>query len=305
MRLVFFGSGAFGLPTLSALAREHEILLVVSQPDRPAGRRRRMTPTPIAQEAEHIGLGIIKPEIVNDVHTIETIRAKRAEAFVVIAYGQKLDQPLLEGVFALNLHGSLLPKFRGAAPINWAVIQGESHTGLSVITLAQRMDAGAILAQCSTPIDPLETAGELHDRLAQMGPALVSQTLADHARGRLQPRPQDEAKATHAPRLTRTDGTVSFDQPARAVQRRIHGLTPWPGCVCRMGVKQVRLHRVDALEERGESEEPGLVRPDRSIACRSGSIRVLQVQPPGARLMTFEEYCRGHDVMPGTRVETG
>src|SRR5688572_4055507 len=147
MRLVFFGSGAFGVPTFNCLEEVHDIALVVTQPDRPAGRNRALTPTPIAEYATQRRLEIIKPEKVNDAGVIERIRAAEADAFVVIAFGQKLGKALLKDRFAINLHGSLLPKYRGAAPINWAMINGEAETGVSVITLADRMDCGEILAQ--------------------------------------------------------------------------------------------------------------------------------------------------------------
>ena len=206
MRLVFFGSGPFGLPTLESLMRQHQIELVISQPDRPAGRNRKPQPTPITRFAEDNQLAIVRPEDVNDDKVIESIRGVEADAFVIIAFGQKLSRPLLENIFAINLHASLLPKFRGAAPINWAVIHNETHTGISVITLADRMDAGAILGRASTPIDPQETAGELHDRLAEMGPELVEQVLGEFEAGTLVRKTQDESLATKAPKMSKSLG---------------------------------------------------------------------------------------------------
>jgi methionyl-tRNA formyltransferase len=303
MRLVYFGSGVFGLPTLHRLVDAHEVLLVVTQPDRPAGRKQRLTPTPIAQFAADRGIPTIKPESPNEPGVIEDIRGRGAEAFIVIAYAHKLGPDLIGDTFALNLHASLLPKYRGAAPINWAMINGERQTGLSIITLAQTMDAGSILAQRITEIDPMETAGELHDRLAEMGPDLVLETLDRHRAGTLDPQPQDDSAATRAPRLSKADGTVSFDQPAEAVRCRVHGLTPWPGCTVMLDDAPLRLLRVEEVPAEGPLPgAAGVVREDLTVACNPGAVRLLSVQPPGGKSMTFQAYCNGHQVSPGAKV---
>jgi len=302
MHLVYFGSGAFGLPALRRLDEAHEILLVVTQPDRPAGRKRRLTPTPIAEFAQMRGIPIARPESVNEPAVVEDIRGRGAEGFVVIAYAHKLGPELLGDTFAINLHASLLPKYRGAAPINWAMINGERQTGLSVITLAQTMDAGSILARRVTEIDPMETAGELHDRLAELGPDLVLETLDRHRSGTLQPSAQDESAATRAPRLTKADGTVAFDQPAEAVRCRVHGLTPWPGCTVMLEEKPLRLLRVEDVPTEGPLPGAGAIRDDLTVACESGAVRLLSVQPPGGKSMTFPAYCNGHQVAPGAKL---
>lgn len=301
MRLVYFGSGPFGLPTLESLMRQHQIELVISQPDRPAGRNRKPQPTPVSRFAEDNQLAIVRPEDVNDAKVIESIRQTEADAFVVIAFGQKLSRELLENTFAINLHASLLPKFRGAAPINWAVIRNETHTGISVITLADRMDSGEILGRATTPIDPQETAGELHDRLAIMGPDVILETLEKHQAGTLEPQMQDENLATQAPKLSRADGMVKFDQPAPEVRARIHGLTPWPGCTANLEGKSLKLLRVrDGENEQGQAL-PGEILTDGSVACADGSVQLLSVQPAGGKTMTFAAYCNGHHVAPGMR----
>ena len=305
MRLVFLGSGAFGLPTLESLAGKHEIALVVTQPDRPAGRHRQLTPTPIGEDAAQRGWPVIKPEKVNDPAVVERIRAINADAFVVIAFGQKLGRRLLDGIFAINLHGSLLPKYRGAAPINWAIIHGERETGVSVIALADRMDAGEVYAMSATRIEPHATAGEMHDRLALLGPMVMHDVLDRHAEGEVIGKAQDENLATLAPRLSKADGTVRFDQPAAAVRNRIHGLTPWPGCVIRLDGREVRVLRAevtDASADRG-SGGPGEVLADHSIACAPGVIRLLEVQPAGRAAMSFDAYRNGHAVRIGSKAE--
>ncbi len=301
MRLVFLGSGEFGLPTLRMLHREHEVGLVITQPDRPAGRRRELSPTPVGRFAQEKSVQCIKPENVNDPAVLARLAGLQPEALVVIAYGQKIGQPLLDGRFAINLHSSLLPKYRGAAPINWAIINADRITGVSVITLADRMDAGDILGRRTTSIEPTETAGELHDRLADLGPEVVLEVLRAFRDGSLQPESQDESSATHARKLTKADGTVSFAEPADAVRARVHGLTPWPGCTVQLEGERLKLLRVDLASSRDSLAMPGMIQQDLCVACGEGAIRLLSVQPPGGKAMTFEAYCHGHDVHAGER----
>lgn len=300
MRIVFLGSGAFGLPTLDRLRRAHEVALTVSQPDRAAGRKRTLTATPVAAFARSTGLDLITPDNPNDPRIIEQLRALRPDALVVIAYGHKLGPALLDARFAINLHASLLPKYRGAAPIHWAMIHDERETGVSVITLAQRMDAGDVLAQRRTAIDSYETAGELHDRLAMLGPDAMLEVLDGHARGALNPLPQEESLATLAPKLSKSDGTVRFDQPARLVRARVHGLTPWPGCTVSIDGRTLKLLRVEA-DDADVDAPPGALLPDGCLACQPGVVRVLSLQPPGGKSMTFEAYRRGHTLPEDAR----
>jgi len=321
MRIIFLGSGEFGLPTLKRLCEGHEIVGVVSQPDRPAGRKRRLVPTPIADWAQQSSLSVFKTEDVNDAGFVEQVKGLRADAGVVIAFGQKLGQPLIEvlGRLAVNLHASLLPKYRGAAPINWAIIKGEQETGLSVIGLSQRMDGGAVYGQSSMRIDPLETAGELHDRLADMGPDLLEKVLAGFEQDRLEGHAQDESLVTKAPKLSKADGVVSFDADAQEIRSRVHGLTPWPGArvVWVHGADLQRepliLRRVSAkpdlscfigLNGRDKAPKPGTVLDDYCVAARDGAVRLLEVQAPGGRPMGIDEFVRGHPIQKGDRLES-
>ena len=304
MRLVYFGSGDFGKPTLQQLIAEHEVVLVVTQPDRPAGRKRRLSPTPIGAFAETLELTVIKPEDVNEPGVVEQIASVRPEALIVIAFGQKLGAALMEYELAINLHASLLPKYRGAAPINWAVINGESETGVSVIRLSNRIDAGDVLSQKSIAIDPLKTAGELELILSELGPDLIAQTLSDYQANNLKAIAQDEKLASKAPKMSKADGTVSFDQPARAVQSRIHGLTPWPGCTVMHNDQRLRILRVEVVDETYKEALSGQILDDGNIACASGAVRLLAVQPPGGKSMSFDAYRCGHDLPVGQRLES-
>jgi len=308
MRTLFFGSGAFGIPTLATLVQRHEVLAVVSQPDKPAGRNRVLTPTPITAWATEHGLAVYKQDNVNTPEFVQTIADYNADASVVIAFGQKLGEPLIAamGKLAINLHASLLPSYRGAAPINWAMIDGLEQTGVSVIALAQRMDAGDVYATAALAIDPLETAGELHDRLAALGPETVGRVLDDLAAGSLRPVVQDESRATKARKFLKADGTVDFNQPAATVRARIHGLTPWPGCkvLWHTGDGEpipVTLIRVQDLPEPLGSAQPGEVLSDQRIACGSGSIRPIELQLPGKRVMPLDAFVAGHSLLPGQR----
>jgi len=306
LRLVFLGSGEFGLPTLGRLCADHDVVAVISQPDRPAGRKRQLTATPIAAWAEANSLPVIKPENINAPAVIDDIIALRADAAVVIAFGQKLSPQVIEslGGLVVNLHASLLPKYRGAAPINWAIINGETESGVTVIGLAQRMDAGCIYAAATTVIDELETAGELHDRLAALGPEVIADVLAHFADGNLTSWEQDESLATKAPKLSRADSAVDFNQDAKTVCRRIHGLTPWPGVKATWSDASETAHdltlvRARALPTHAHSAQPGTLLPGGLVATREGAIMLLDVQPPGKRVMTLRQYMNGHPFEPG------
>lgn len=299
MRLVFLGSGAFGLPTLRSLEARHDLLAVVSQPDRPAGRARRNTPTPVSEWAMAESKELIRPENVNAPEVVARIRGLAPDALVVIAFGQKIGEPLLEDLPAFNLHASLLPAYRGAAPINRAMIDGCAETGVSVIELAQRMDAGAVHATRSLAIDPLETAGELHDRLAELGPEAMEDVLKALAAGTSEGMVQDEASVSQAPKLSRAESTVDFEHDASHLRARIHGLTPWPGCDIELDGQRLRLLRVRVAEGPDEEVEPGTLLSGHRIACGSGALELLEVQPVGKRPMAFKDYLNGRRLEPG------
>ena len=236
MRLVFLGAGAFGVPSLEALAREHEIALVVTQPDRPAGRGKVLTPTPVAVRAAELGLRVVKPADVNAREVLDEVRGAGADAWVVIAFGQKLSRDLVDGVFAINLHGSVLPAYRGAAPIQRAVMDGCRETGVSVIGIAERMDAGLVYATRTLAIGPTETSDEVHDALSLLGPEVLSAVLAQHAAGRAEGVAQDESRATRARKLSKAEATVDLASlDAEAARARINGLNAWPGCTVLVG----------------------------------------------------------------------
>jgi methionyl-tRNA formyltransferase len=301
-----------------------------------------MTPTPAgAWAAEHLpGLPLLKPEDVNEPAAIASVRALGNEArgggargdlaWVVIAYGQKLSRPLIDGVFAVNLHGSLLPRWRGAAPINHAILAGDAVSGNSVITIADRMDAGLVLGRSEppVPIEPWMTAGDLHAALAADGPGVVLKVLPDrgvaractHARGEARGQPQDESLVTRARKLSRADGWINFAAGAEACRRRVHGLTPWPGVSIQLGgtgvppviatngagvppVGQttIKLLRVEVTDANHEGKIGTILDPAAGLVqCGGGTaLRLLEVQPAGKRAMTWSDFVHGHAVQAG------
>lgn len=308
--VIFFGAGAFGVPTLAALVAQQRVLAIVTQPDKPAGRGGTLTATPIAAWAQQHApaIHIFKPIKCNTPEVRDAIRAVPTNTWVVIAFGQKLGQALLADRFAINLHASLLPRWRGAAPINAAMVAGDTRTGNSVITLADRMDAGLVLATSERTIDPLLTAGELHDALSSDGPALIERVLTLHATNALQPRAQDESLVTIAPKMSKPDGWVNFSLAAMRCRERIHGLTPWPGVSVLLASTQnslpadaisIKLLRVQEVAVT-HAHAPGTLFDVHQglVACglqqdSSSALKLLEVQPAGKKPMPWADFARG------------
>lgn len=306
LRLIFAGSGEFGLPTLKRLIADgHEIVRVFTQPDRPAGRGRKLTPTPIGQFALDVGLPVTPSANINTEPPIDGV-----DAMVVIAFGQKLGDAVVNRprLGSMNLHASLLPKYRGAAPIHWAILRGETTTGNSVIRLAQRMDAGAVLGQSTVTIGELETTGELHDRLSIDGAPLVASVLAELAQGRATETPQDESLATLSPKLSRETALLDFTRGADEVARKIRGLYPWPGCRLRLidatgaEVAIVTPSRARVVAGRSSAIEPGTINELGKVCVSDGWIEIVELQPEGKRPMKLADFRNGKPWEAGMRL---
>jgi methionyl-tRNA formyltransferase len=315
MKIVYLGSGEFGLESLNALAEsEHELRFIVTQPPRAAGRGRKPTPTPVAGWASTHSVPYIETEDANAPPVLEKIAGCEPDLIVVIAFGQKIGKDLthLPPKGAINVHASLLPKYRGAAPINWAIIKGETETGISIITLAEKMDAGQILAREKTEIPPEETAGELHDRLAKIAAPLLLRTLDQIADGTAVYTEQDHSQATLAPKLKKTDGFLDFNEPAEVLARKIRGLWPWPGAQA-MYVSErtqkslpVTIARAATVRQRPADLRPGTLDESLNVACGNGGLRILEIKPAGSRLMSFKDFINGWHIQPGdlfTRID--
>jgi methionyl-tRNA formyltransferase len=317
MKIVFLGSGEFGIECLNALAGSaHELVFIVTQPPQPAGRGRRECPTPVCRWANMHLVPFIETVNINTPEIIEQIAHHKADLKIVIAFGQKISPDLINmpPKGAINVHASLLPKYRGAAPINWAIIKGETKTGISIITLADKMDAGQILAQAETQIAPDETAGSLHDRLAQLAAPLLLETVEKIAAGTTIYTEQDHSKATYAPKLRKTDGFLDFAEPASILARKIRGFWPWPGASANyISKKTNKSARVTiAMAEVVESSNPerlpaGTLDENLHIICGENALKVTRIKPGGSSLMDFKDFINGRQTQPGdlfTKIES-
>jgi len=306
LRVIFTGSGEFGIPSLRAmLDAGHSIVNVFTQPDRPAGRGRKLTPTPVAQFAADRGLPLIRTANINQ----ESL--PHADVMVVIAFGQKIGEPIVDHprLGSVNLHASRLPKYRGAAPINAAILAGESITGNSVIRLAQKMDTGAILGQSSLQIGEFETAGELHDRLAADGAPLILSVLQSLADGNVREIEQDNSQVTLAKKLSRESARIDWNLPADQIARQIRAMYPWPGCRVRLidprGAEVDRLTLVRARGRACSSCTSGRPSDDTSICAGAGTeVGIIELQPEGKRPMPLAAYRNGNHWEYGMRMES-
>jgi len=312
MNLVYLGSGEFGVPCLDALkASAHTLALIVTQPSNPAGRGRKPQPTPVAQWATVHAVPFAETDNVNSPEMIARIADYRPDVLVVIAFGQKIGPELvkLAAKGAINVHASLLPKYRGAAPINWAILRGETRTGNSIITLAEKIDAGDIVAQSETTIGPLETAGELHDRLAQLAAPLLLDTLDKIDAGTATYTKQDSAQVTYAPKLHKVDGLLDFAESAESLALKIRGFWPWPGTAAGFVSQQTQktarvvIALAEVVSATGKAPlPPGTFDDDLNVVCGTGRLRILKLKPAGSGLMDFKAFVNGWRVRPGDRL---
>jgi len=311
MRIVFLGTGDFGVPALRALvAAGHMPVAAISQPDRPVGRGRQLRPTPIHALADELRIHHIQTENVNSLNPADALGG--AEIGVVAAFGQKIGNSVLDALprGCVNIHGSLLPKYRGAAPFQWAIINGDEATGVTIFQLDEKWDAGPIWSQRELRIGEIETASELHDRLAGLGAELIVDTLAEIQCDERGPAVQDASKATWAPKLSRRDSRIDWSQPAFNIVRRINGLWSWPGAACMLRLpngktERLQLARAQVAEAAGEPTAefpPGAFLRDQTVQAGQGRVGLLEVKPAGGKLMSFEAFARGRPVQPPIRL---
>jgi methionyl-tRNA formyltransferase len=310
MRLVFCGTPQFAVPTLKALLHAgHDIQLVVTQPDRASGRGLQLVAPPVKQAALDAGLPIVQPEkIKNNQEFRAQLEAIKAEAIIVVAYGRIIPKWMLDlpQYGNLNLHASLLPQYRGAAPIQWAVANGEPVTGATTMRIDEGLDTGDMLLQRELPIAPDQTAEDLFPLLAEMGAPLMAETLEGLKTGTITPKKQDDALATLAPILKREDGQVDFMRPAMEIYNLWRGFQPWPGAYTLFRGKKLALHRIIPMELRGEQSAPAEVQVDRDrlfVDCGMNSrIEVFAVQPEGKKRMSAADFLHGHQLKTGDRL---
>lgn len=305
MRIVFMGTPEFAVPCLDALvAAGHEVVGVFSQPDRPVGRHQnRLQPTPVKQCALSHNIPVYQPEKLRDGTALTLLKELAPELIVVAAYGRILPDDILalppKG--CINVHSSLLPKYRGAAPINWAVLNGDEVSGVTIMDMAHELDAGDIIRQVSTPVSRTETAQELYDRLAQLGGELLVETVTAIADGTAQRTPQDPAEVTLAPMLSRELSPIDWTRTAAQIHDQVRGLLPWPVASTDLfGGDKVKIFTTIETEDKTGKEPGTILRADKTgidVACGGGTVlRITELQAPGSRRMAAADYLRGHPI---------
>jgi methionyl-tRNA formyltransferase len=304
LSVVFMGTPDFALPTLvEIVGRGYEVVAVYTRAPKPGGRRGLdLVPSPVEREARRFGLNVLTPASLRSAEAEGAMRAHGADLAVVVAYGLILPKPILDAfpLGAFNLHASLLPRWRGAAPINRAIIAGDVETGVMVMKMEEGLDTGPIAMAERVPIDPDATAGDLHDRLAPLGADLMVRALAALERGSLTLTPQPEAGATYAPKIDKNETRIVWARPWREVHNNIRGLSPFPGAWCEIAGGRIKVLRTTKGEGAGA---PGTVLDDHlMVACGDGAVRILELQRAGRQAMKADEFLRGTRVAAGTRL---
>jgi methionyl-tRNA formyltransferase len=305
------GTPELAAASLGALLREpaFQVVAVVTQPDRPKGRDLKLQPSPVKQLAVNAGLPLLQPLKARDEQFIGELRALQPDVIAVAAFGQILPKAILDlpRWGCLNVHTSLLPKYRGASPIQSAILNGENETGVTIMKMDVGLDTGDILTQRTTPIHDEDNAATLHDRLAQLGAELLVQTIPDYVAGKIQPRPQPHELATQVAKIKKEDGRIDWQQPARAIWNRIRAFTPWPGAFTYLPTQPqpqlLKIWQAEVVSGQGTAGEvlfadkPGIV-----IGCGEGVLRVTQLQREGGRRMSAAEFLSGRPLLPGTKL---
>jgi methionyl-tRNA formyltransferase len=297
MRIVFIGTGEIGVPTLQALLKlEHEVVGVVTQPDKPVGRSQLIEPPPIKNALSGTNIPVLQPARIKDRQAIEEIRALRPDVIVVMAYGQILPRGVLEipEIACLNLHASLLPRWRGAAPIQAAITAGDRETGITVMHMDEGLDTGDIFLQRTIDILPGDTGGSLHDRLAEIASAALFESLQMLARGTAPRTPQDNTCATYAPKLKREDGKIDWSDAAELIERKIRAFNPWPGAFMEFDRRNLKIFSAIIVPIHGTPGE--ILRSENELVVAAGEVALslCEVQLEGKRRMTAAEFLRGH-----------
>lgn len=312
MRIVFMGTPDFACPCLEAMVKAgHDVVAVVTQPDRPKGRGGRLSPPPVKVLAERLGLPVLQPRRVKSPEAIQALRDLRPDLTVTCAFGQILSQEILNipRLGSINVHASLLPKYRGAAPIHWAVINGEEKTGITTMWMDAGLDTGDMILCEEIPIGPAESTGEVHDKLSRLGAEVLLNTLGLVARGEAPRLPQNSEEATYAPRLTRDHEMIRWERPSQDIANQIRGLDPWPGAFTHLGTSPLKIWR--AVPWQGTaSGQPGQVLEvirgsGFSVATGDGTILVTEVQPENSRRMPSAAFLAGRALEPGIKLGSG
>ncbi len=306
MRVIFMGTPDFAVPSLQALLdRGDDICAVFTQPDKPKGRGHKLQPPPVKELALRHSLPVLQPDTLRDEAVQESIAELEPDAIIVVAYGKLLPPKVLSvpRLGCINVHGSLLPKYRGAAPIQWAVINGEKTAGVTTMFMAEGMDTGDMLLKSETEIGPEETAGELFDRLKLLGAKLLTETLDKLEQGELKAIPQDGTQATLAPLLKKEMSALDWSEPAQRIHDRIRGLNPWPCAAADLDGKRVKLLASQVIEGEGVPGTAYNLDGELAAACGRGMLRITELQADTGKRMSGKDYLLGHPLKEGTRFE--
>ncbi|HHH29016.1 MAG TPA: methionyl-tRNA formyltransferase [Polyangiaceae bacterium] len=313
MRAIFFGTPAIAVPSLRALADVAEVTAVVCQPDRPAGRGMKLRPPPVKEAALELGLPVHQPTKVRNQAFADWVTAQQTDVALVIAYGRILSQRVLDGPRrgCMNLHASILPRYRGAAPINWAIVHGETETGIALMQMDAGMDTGPVFTTRTLPIGPDETAGELAERLGQLAAVVVREDLPAAVNGTLRATPQDHDAATMAPMMSKEDGRIDWSQPAKRVHDHARGMTPWPGAHTTLDGKRFKVLATRRLDTTSEAT-PGTVvdiatsgeQPHAVVSCGEGCVALLRGQLAGKKALDAGQLAAGRTIAVGTVLGT-
>ena len=306
LKIIFMGTPHFSVPALNILPPNgYDVALVVTQPDRPKGRGRKLTSPPVKASALALGLPVAQPQAILDLSFIHQVRALEPDLFVVVALGQILPQVLLDipPLGTINIHGSLLPRYRGPAPIQWALINNEQETGITTMLMDKGLDTGDILMTARTRITSDDTSATVHDRLADMGAELLIKTIEGLSAQAIVPRPQDHDLATYAPLLQKGDGRIDWNRPAQLIEAFIRGVTPWPGAFTFRDNKRLKIYRAQARPQK-TTQAPGTViqgfSDELRIATGQGALSICEIQGASGKRLDIKDFLRGHSIAPGS-----
>ena len=300
MRIVYMGTPDFAVPALEKLAAAYDVAAVFTQPDKPVGRKQVMTPPDVKVCAQRLNIPVYQPSSMKTPEAAELLKSFAPDVVVVAAYGQILPKAVLEvpRLGCVNIHGSLLPKYRGAAPIQQAVLNGDKVTGVTTMLMDEGLDTGDILLTKETEIGENETSAELFDRLSALGGELILETLAALENGTVTPKKQDEALATHTSKIDKSLCPIDFSRSAQKIHDQIRGLYSWPVATAEIGGKRVKIHKARMAQGSGKPGEILSVKP-LVIACGEGALEILELQPEGKKKMTAEAFAAGHQLKKG------
>ena len=304
MRIVFMGTPDFAVPSLEALLKAgHDVIAVYCQPDKPKGRGHKLLPPPVKELALKHNIPVYQPVSLRKPEAIEELRVLQPELIVVAAYGKILPVDVLNipPRGCINVHGSLLPKYRGAAPIQWAVLNGDAVTGVTIQQMGEGVDTGDMLSKAETAIGENETSGELFDRLMVLGAELLIDTI--EKLDTIVPEPQDESQATHASMISKEMGAIDWTKPAQAIHTQVRGLNPWPAAFCTVDGKRMKIFRTQVVSAQGEPGVVANLNGEMTVFCGENAVQLTEIQPENGKRMRGSDYLRGHPLQKDTKVQ--